>query len=70
MPTVFPFVPQPSNAPDQQTFIGDFTRLMTLLESCWTVAPAIGAALGTMLKLKGDGVTLIKAGFAPQFIFQ
>ena len=70
MPSVFNFAPQPANSPDQQTFIGHFTELMTQLESCWTSGTSIGAAIGTMLTLQGDGVSLIKAGFTPQFTAQ
>jgi hypothetical protein len=70
MPTVFSFVPQAPNAPGQQTFIGDFTKLMNALEGCWTSGASIGGAIGTMFTLQGDGVNLIKAGFTPQFTFQ
>ncbi|HEV2174121.1 MAG TPA: ferritin-like domain-containing protein, partial [Nitrospira sp.] len=70
MPTVFTFAPQPPDSPDQQRFIGDFTRLMMQLESCWTSGAAMGAALGTMFALKGEGVALIRAGFTPQFTFR
>lgn len=70
MPTVFNFAPQQPNAPDQKAFIGDFTTLLTQLESCWTSGASIETAIGTMFTLQGDGVTLIKAGFTPQFTFQ
>jgi len=40
------------------------------LESCWTSGTSIGTAIGTMSTLQGDGVSLIKAGFTPQFTFQ
>jgi hypothetical protein len=70
MPTAFNFAPQPPNAPDQNTFISDFTTLLTQLEMCWTSGFSIETAIGTMFSLKTDGVTLIKAGFTPQFTFQ
>jgi Ferritin-like len=70
MPTVFNFAPQSPNAPDQQTFIDTFTNLMKQLEACWTSSSSIWAAIGTMSTLQSDGVSLIKAGFTPQFTFQ
>jgi len=68
-PTVFNFAPEPS-APGQQTFINDFSKLMTQLEACWTSGGDIDTAEGTMRSLRRDGVSLIKAGFTPEFIFQ
>jgi hypothetical protein len=70
MPTVFNFAPQLPNAPDQHEFINDFTTLMTQLESCWTSGFDIDTAEDTMVDLQSDGVSLIKAGFTPQFTFQ
>jgi Ferritin-like len=70
MPTVHNFVPQPPGAPDQQTFIRQFTTLMKQLEECWTTTglsfvPAISAMRG----LQRAGTHLIEANFTPQFTF-
>jgi len=68
-PTVYNFSPQPPGAPDQQTFIKDFGRLMTQLEECWTSGFSIETAINTMFSLQTDGTNLIQAGFTPQFTF-
>lgn len=70
MPTVFNFVPQSPNAPDQQQFIDTFTKLMTQLEACWTSSFNIETAINTMFTLQSAGVSLIQAGYTPQFTFQ
>jgi len=69
MPTVHNFAPQPPGAPDQQTFIHQFTTLMTQLETCWTTGSGIGPPKRTMFLLQGAGTDLIQAGFTPQFTF-
>ena len=69
MPTVHNFVPQPPGAPEQQTFIRQFTTLMTQLEECWTTGLSFGTARNTMFGLQRAGTHLIQAGLTPQFTF-
>lgn len=69
MPTVHNFLPQPPDAPDQQTFIHQFATLMTQLEQCWTRGFSIRTAIGTMFSMQAAGTNLIQAGFTPQFTF-
>lgn len=70
MPTVFSFSAQTPNASDQQPFIQAFTDLLTQLESAWTTGASIETAINTMFTLQSAGVSLIQAGFTPQFSFE
>lgn len=70
MPTVFNFSAQTSNLSDQQPFIHAFTELLTQLEASWTTGASIETAINTMFTMQSAGVSLIHAGFTPQFSFQ
>lgn len=70
MPTVFNFSAQTPDASDQQPFIQAFTELLTQLQSSWTTGASIETAINTMFTMQSAGVSLIQAGFTPQFFFQ